>query len=345
MRLLESSLYISDLKKAIGRADLSHLNGKSIFVTGGLGLICSTIVDVLLIYGKVDMIYVGARNKEAFEDKYGGIEKVVFVQYDALDNFKLDFKPDFIIHGAGLASPELYTTMPVETILSNIKSVYTLLEFLRENNKTSRFLYISSSEVYGSKETDEPFIEGNYGSINIDNIRSSYAIAKSAAEMICKAYSVEYGIDTVIVRPGHIFGPSAKESDKRISSDFAYKAARGKKIEMKSSGTQKRSYCYSIDCAIQILYVLTKGEVGQAYNIGHDEIITIRDMVEIYAKAGNVKISMTNPMEKDSEKFNPMKNSSLNNNKVKTLGYTDTFTVEESLRHTVELLKELEKGK
>ena len=58
MRLLESKRYRDDLKKAISNTDLSELNNKSIFITGGLGLICSTIVDVLLvgcnttIYGK-----------------------------------------------------------------------------------------------------------------------------------------------------------------------------------------------------------------------------------------------------------------------------------------------------
>lgn len=59
---------------------------------------------------------------------------------------------------------------------------------------------------------------------------------------------------------------------------------------MKSSGLQKRSYCYSVDCAIQILTALLKGEKGQAYNIGHDEITTIRQMAKIYAEAGNVKL-------------------------------------------------------
>lgn len=52
MRLLDSPLYNADLKKAVGSMDFSLLDGKSFFVTGGLGLIASTIVDVLLTYGK-----------------------------------------------------------------------------------------------------------------------------------------------------------------------------------------------------------------------------------------------------------------------------------------------------
>ena len=340
MKLLDSSTYKFDLERAIENIDLSELNGKAIFITGGLGLIASSIVDVLLVYGGIGKIYVGARNAEQFKRRFGNYEKVEFVQYDALAKMKLNFNPDYIIHGAGLASPELYVSMPVETVLSNFNGIHELLEYAR-NNKVRKLLYISSSEVYGKKSTDEPFIEGNYGEIDIDNIRSSYAVAKRASEMLCKAYFSEYGINIAIVRPVHIYGPSAKKSDKRISSDFAFKAAMGERLEMKSSGLQKRSYCYSIDCALQILKVLLKGQGGQAYNIGSDEVTTIREMTEIYAKAGNVEAIISNPTEEEKKAFNPMNNSTLDNSKIKGLGYRQVFSVEEGLTHTVEILKEI----
>lgn len=230
--------------------------------------------------------------------------------------------------------------MPVETVLSNFDGVHTLLEFAKHNS-TSRLLYISSSEVYGKKVSIDPFIEGEYGVIDIDNIRSSYAIAKRASEMLCKAYTSEYGVDTIIVRPGHVYGPSAQKSDKRLSSDFAYKAANGENLEMKSSGLQKRSYCYSVDCAIQILTALISGESGQAYNIGNDSVTTIKKLAELYAKAGNVELITKNPTEEELKTFNPMRNSSLDNRKVKELGYRDTFSVEEGVNHTVEILKDI----
>lgn len=340
MRLLESRLYKDDLKRAIGKVDLTKLDGKNIFITGGLGLICSAIVDILVIYGKVEKIYVGARSLKQFQCRFGGISGVEYVQYDALEKMNLDIQPDYIIHGAGLASPELYVSNPVETILSNFDGVHTLLEFSKSNN-VKRLLYISSSEVYGNRNSENRLKEKNYGEINIDNIRSSYAIAKKASEMLCKAYFSEFGVETVIVRPGHIYGPSAKESDKRVSSEFAFKAARGEKIELKSNGMQKRSYCYSIDCAVQILTVLLKGENGQSYNIGNDKVTTIREIAEIYAKAGKVELATTNPVEIEQATFNPMDNAALDNNKVKQFGYSDAFSVEEGVQHTVYILKEL----
>ena len=339
MKLLESSQYRDDLKKAIKSLDLSKLDGMNIFITGGLGLICSTIVDILIAYGKTT-IYVGARNKQQFQERFGGYDSVKFIQYDALNDLKLSITPDYIIHGAGLASPELYTSMPVETVLSNIDGVHSLLEFTKNNN-VRRILYISSSEVYGNKTTEGPFVEGTYGEVDIDNIRSSYIIAKRASEMLCKAYTSEYGLETIIVRPGHIYGPSARKNDKRISSDFAYKAANGEKIEMKSTGLQKRSYCYSVDCAVQILIALIKGKSGEAYNVGHDDVTTIREMAQLYAKAGNIELIIKKPTEAEQKAFNPMNNSSLDNNKLKKLGYKDIFSTEDGLKHTVKILKEI----
>lgn len=340
MRLLESSIYKNDLEKAIRSTNFELLDNKKFFITGGLGLIGSTIVDVLLTYGRTNKIYVGARNKNDFIERFLNCKKVVFVPYDALEKIMLDSKPDYIIHGAGLASPELYTSNPVETILSNFNGIHSLLEYAKEN-KIERLLYISSSEVYGKKYISEPFDEKTYGEIDIDNIRESYAVAKCASEMLCKAYYSEFGVDTVIVRPGHIYGPSAKRTDKRISSDFAFRAACGKNLVMKSSGIQKRSYCYSIDCAIQILTILMRGKSNEVYNIGHDEVTTILEMATYLAKAGNTDLLIEEVSEEQKKDFNPMNNSSLNNNKTKALGYKDTFTVEQGLTHTVEILKEM----
>ena len=85
MKLLESELYKQDLELAVKKINLSNLDGKSIFITGGLGLICSAVVDLLLTYGKTGLIYVAARNAEQFTARYGGINRVVFIKYDALD--------------------------------------------------------------------------------------------------------------------------------------------------------------------------------------------------------------------------------------------------------------------
>lgn len=340
--ILKSKVYLQDITKVIQNTDLKKIENCSILITGGLGLICSAVVDLLVVYSEQNnagiKIYVAARNQGAFEERYGTHPCVAYVPYDAIMPIAFDMHVDYIIHGAGLASPELYVANPVETMLSNFNGVQNLLEYARKHN-TKRLLYISSSEVYGKKDTAEAFEESGFGSVDINAIRCSYSEAKRASEVLCRAYSAEYGVDTVMVRPGHIYGPTASMKDKRISSEFAYLAAKGMDLEMRSAGLQKRSYCYCLDCAAAILVALLCGETGEAYNIGHDEITSIRQMASILAEIGNVNLSVSEPTEADLRRFNPMDNSSLDNSKIKAIGYKDTFSVREGLEHTVQILK------
>lgn len=342
--ILKNDVYVSDIKHLIDNFDLIQLKGRKVLITGGLGLICSAVVDLLVVYNEqyganID-IYVADINASRFTARYGEYSCVVYIPYDATKDIDFDFDFDFIIHGAGLASPELYVTKPVETMLSNINGVLNLLEYSKTHH-VKRMLYISSSEVYGTKDTADSFVEDKFGSININMIRSSYSEAKRASEVLCKSYSSEYNIDTVIVRPGHIYGPTASPCDKRISSEFAYLAAQGKELEMKSLGLQKRSYCYSLDCAAAMLIALLHGEKGESYNIGHDEITSICEMAKILATAGHVNLKIGEPTAEDLKHFNPMDNSSLNNEKIKAIGYRDSFSVQEGLEHTVRILKEI----
>lgn len=343
MNVLISPLYREDIKKALNKLDLTQLQGKNILITGGLGLICSAIADLLIVANqmqKLDInIFIATRSHSKFIERYGIYKNIYYVAYDATENVNFEFHADYIIHGASLASPDKYIAEPVETMLSNIKGIHNLLTYAK-SEKTNRVLYISSSEVYGNKNTSEAFIEGQYGSVNIDSLRSSYAISKQAAELFCKAFYSEYNVDTVIVRPGHVFGPTASIDDKRVSSDFAFKAANNIPLVLKSSGMQKRSYCYCVDVAVAILTVLLKGRSAESYNIGTKESMSIRDMAEIYAKAGKVQLQYAVPTKSELEAFNPMDNATLNCDKLNTLGFQSSFSIRESLEHTVRILRE-----
>ena len=343
--ILKNEIYTGDIKKVIEKFDFSPLKGKSILITGGLGLICSSVVDLLIIYNEYYRaninIYVADINENGFSVRYGIYPYVRYLSYDATKSITFNVNVDYIIHGAGLASPELYVSKPVETMLSNFNGVLNLLEYAK-HHLVKRMLYISSSEVYGIKDSADAFEESRFGSVDINVIRSSYAESKRASEVLCKSYSSEYDVNTVIVRPGHIYGPTASPKDKRISSEFAYLAAQGRPLEMKSLGLQKRSYCYSLDCAVAILIALLNGVRGESYNIGHDEVTSIREMARILSEAGDVSLKINEPPEEDLKQFNPMDNSSHNTDKIKTIGYHDSFSVYEGLNHTVEILKWLE---
>lgn len=349
MSIYDNRLWISDLDEVLAAfPEFEELSGKSIMVTGSTGLICSAVVDVLIRWNetheeKIEILAAG-RNEAKIRERFSAYckkEWFTLVSYDASSTENaLDYPCDYIIHGASNASPNKIVKEPVETMMSNLIGMKSLLDYAKEK-AVKRVLFVSSSEVYGKKEHNRPSRINEYGGIDILNPRSSYSIGKCAAETLCASYYDEYGVDCVIVRPGHIYGPTAVETDNRVSSAWAYAAARGDNIVMKSDGAQIRSYCYCLDCASAILKVLLKGEPVHAYNISNpDSIISIKAMAEILTKSAGVDLRMDLPTEAEMKGFNPMSNSSLDSSELLDLGWKGLFDANRGFSHTVEILKE-----
>lgn len=350
MRIYNSKLWISDLDETINvLPELDELADNSVMITGCTGLICSAIVDILIrwneVHDKKIQILAAGRNKNKIIERFYPYSKknwFVFVPYDAVSEKKLlKIKCTYIIHGACNASPNIIIKEPVETMLSNFLGIKNLLDYAKEN-AVKRVLYISSSEVYGKKTDNQPYHIDEYGYIDLLNSRNSYSIGKRAAETLCISYADEYGVESVIIRPGHIYGPTAVPSDERVSSAWAYAAASGKEIIMKSNGSQIRSYCYCLDSASAILKVLFKGKNSLAYNISnYESIITIKEMAEILAKSANVNLKVEIPTAIEKKSLNPMNNSSLDATELLELGWKGLFNAERGFSHTIKILKEL----
>ena len=306
-------------------------------------MVCSAIVDSLAwlnhnCNANIYLILAG-RSKEKVETRFRNVlnhEEYHFVEFDATRMNRIDQKVDFIIHGASNANPAAYTQEPVETMLGNIIGLKCLLDLSHHYN--SRLLYISSSEVYGNRinNDDRPYNEEDYGYIDILNARACYPNSKRAAETLCASYRHEYGIDFVITRLGHIYGPSIMETDTRASASFTRNVIDGNSIVMKSPGNQIRSYCYTLDCASAILTVLLNGEAGNAYNVSNnDSVVSIRDLAETMAKVGGVDIVFENPSDEERNSYNLMINSSLNSEKIERLGWRARFSLIEGIKRTL----------
>lgn len=347
--IYNNTLWNEDIHQIIcSLPELEELAGQSILVTGAGGLICSSIIDVFLQFNETHdkkiTIIAAARTKEKIKNRFGDLadnNHFIFLPYDANDsNIVIDHQVDFIIHGAGNAYPLRIMAEPVETMSSNINGAFVLLDYAKRNH-VKRFLYISSSEIYGIKEDKMPYKEDEYGYIDIQNPRNAYSIGKRAAETLCCSYATEYGVESVIVRPGHIYGPTASKEDNRVSSMWAYQAAAGNNIIMKSDGLQVRSYCYCLDCASAIIKVLLKGKNCDAYNISNpNSIINIREMAQIISAAGSVELIQEIPDKQETQGFNPMMNSSLDSEKLEHLGWKGLFDASTGFFHTVQILKD-----
>lgn len=350
MELYNNEQWLEDIDEVLDiMPELTDLAGSSVLVTGSTGLICSALIEALARWNdthekKINILAAG-RNQASIEARFASlIDRKWFeiVSYDAVsEGVQEDVVCDYIIHGAGNASPNKIMTEPVETMVGNFMGTYCLLEYAKQHH-VKRVLYISSSEVYGRASHNSPFDIDDYGYVDILQPRSSYALGKRAAETLCVSYGAEWGIDSVIVRPGHIYGPTAQASDNRVSSMWAYAAARGENIIMKSDGEQIRSYCYVLDCVTAILKVLLWGTPMQAYNVSNKQsVISIKELARILAEVG--RCSLRREMADVAEKkgFNPMQNSSLDASALYALGWRGLFDAKRGLLHTVEILRNL----
>lgn len=339
--------YIDGIYRAIElNPVIKRIRDSRILVTGATGMICSAVVDILAALNSKDNlnneILLAGRNRERVAARFDAVfekfgTEYTFVPYDATSADAMDIEADYIIHGASNAHPDAYVKQPVETMLSNIVGLKVLLDALhRAGGK--RILYISSSEVYGKRNiNDKMYVEDEYSYVDILNARACYPSAKRAAETMCVAYSKEYGVDAVIVRPGHIYGPTITDSDSRASAQFTRNAAAGEDIVMKSAGTQLRSYCHTLDCASAILTVLCAGENCNAYNISNpDSVVSIRRIAECLAECAGHKVVFDMPSDTEKSGYNLMDNSALDATKLCSLGWKAAFGIEEGCRNTIE---------
>ena len=348
MTLYDSQIWVNDIDTVISFIpELKKLKKKNVLITGAAGLVCSSVADILIRYNEIAsaeiQIYAAGRNEHKMKERFSTYydkDYFHFVPYDSsrTDN-QFDFQSDYIIHGAANSSPKKIVKEPVETMLGNFFGIKYLLDYARES-ETKRILYISSSEVYGKKDRKSAAKEYDYGYIDILDSRNSYSIGKQSAETLCISYADEYGLDSVIARPGHIYGPTANITDNHVSSFWAYNAAMGQDIVMKSDGSQIRSYVYCLDCAAAILKILICGKKSKAYNISNpNSIISIKEMAQLLCAAGNVKMRLETASLDEKKGFNPMIDSSLDSSSLIELGWKGCFDADTGFSHTVQILK------
>lgn len=342
--------YREDLKSVLNCVESIYiLKQSSVLITGASGLIGSFLVDFLMYCNEVLSlgidIYVMGRNVSSLSRRFSShlhSEHFHIIQHDVTTPFTETIHVDYIIHAASNAYPQLFSIDPVGTITSNVFGTYYLLEYLK-STRGKRFLFVSSGEVYGLSCSGGNILdELSYGYVNITDPRSCYPNAKRVTETLCVSYAKQYGVDTVIARPCHIYGPTATLNDNRVSSQFIRNALKGNDLVLKSHGTQLRSYCYVADCVSGILTVLLKGITCNAYNISNIEsVVTIREMADIIAEICGVKVCFELPNDEEKAVFNPMMDAVLDSTKLRALGWNCMYNIREGLSRTIGIMRDL----
>lgn len=315
------------------------LEGCNVLVTGATGLIGSCLIESLIAHPNVSWnVYACGRNEERARKRFSDIwndKHFHFVKHDVTQPVSLDIPFDYIIHAASNGSPSFFANTPVEVMKANLFGTCHLLDYGLENG-LKRFLMVSSGEIYGEGD-GRTFTEDYSGYVNPMIPRSCYPSSKRASETICASYMDEYGVDIVVARPCHIYGPNFTESDNRVYAQFIRNVINNEDIVMKSTGEQYRSWCYVVDCVSALLYILLKGQPGEAYNIADENSnISIKELAEMIAGIGGRKVIINIPTDSEKAGYNIVKKSVFDTSKLKSLGWFVTDNMGVKICSTIE---------
>jgi len=261
-----------------------------VLVTGGAGFIGSNFIRFVLknypgweIVNLDKLTYAG--NLENLRDVEND-PRYQFVRGDIADRalaFELFRKErfDVVVNFAAESHVDRSILDSSPFIETNIKGVQVLLEAAREFS-VEKFVQISTDEVYGSLQPgDPPFTEESPLQPN-----SPYSASKAAADLLCRAYFVTYGVPVVITRSCNNYGPY--QFPEKLIPLMITNALEDKPLPVYGDGENVREWLFVEDNCRAIALVVEKGRPGEAYNIGSGEerknIEVVKEILRILGK-------------------------------------------------------------
>ena len=251
---------------------------------GGAGVFALHTAKYLLEQKDTELVLCLGRNvvkNPAFNLNLGKNDKryifkpchIVYEQ-DFLFEYLDKYKPDYVINFAALA----YATSWDKSFRyydTNVTAVSKICEFLSNKSYLKKFLQIGTSELYGP--VSEP-VDENYPI----NPTSPYSISKLAADMHLETMFKVRKFPMNIIRPSNGYGSG--QLLYRIVPKSAYLILKGEKFPLEGGGRVKKSFMHCRDIARAIYMILHKGKMGEIYNAGVDQPISMREIVEKVAK-------------------------------------------------------------
>lgn len=273
-----------DCIEYLKKIDITPLYGKTVLITGANGLIGTYLIYMLHMANVVNAacINIVAMSKnspcKAIIDIFDHDYEFYSINLNEMDFNDLKEKVDYIIHGATYAQPGKFLRGHLDTIHLNTSVTEKLLKKAMKDN--ARFLFLSSSEIYGEPdEVNIPTSENYPGLCSTVNVRAIYSESKRMGETLCYAYKNFEGVDAKIARIAMTYGPGVKLSDERVLAQFLKQALFDKSIVMLDDGSKVRTFCYIADCVLMIYNILLYG-VDFVYNVGRKGGISIRNLAE-----------------------------------------------------------------
>lgn len=250
-----------------------------ILVTGGAGFIgANFVLDWLTQPGADSIVNVDkltyAGNLKTLASLEGD-SRYVFSQTDICDRAALDallttYRPRAVVHFAAESHVDRSIHGPAEFIQTNVVGTFTLLEAVRAwwgglagpEKADFRFLHISTDEVFGSLGPEDPqFSETTAYAPN-----SPYSASKAASDHLVRAYYHTYGLPVLTTNCSNNYGPY--HFPEKLIPLMITNALGGKPLPVYGDGQNVRDWLYVGDHCSAIREVLSRGRVGETYNVG-----------------------------------------------------------------------------
>ncbi len=279
---------------------LAQISGSRVLIAGGGGFLLSMLVDVLVAHNErsgsspihVTVADNFSTGSSARLQHLEGRSDFTALHVDITKPLEIAEPADFVVQGASIASPVIYRRFPVETIEANVWGTKHLLDYARQSRARS-FVFMSSSEIYGDPVAAAiPTPETYAGNVSCTGPRACYDESKRLGETLTLAFARQHEINAKIVRPFNVYGPRLSLEDGRIIPDLLRDALAGQSLRLYSDGSATRSFCYLTDEIDGIIRVLVSDQQGEAFNIGNDQELSIRDVAELMADVAGTGLSI-----------------------------------------------------
>lgn len=327
------------------------VEGKGILVSGASGMIGSLLIDTLMLRNeslsteKQCRIFAFSRSEETGRHRFSpwlNHEAFRFFSHDIarpLDDFPKS--PELLVHAASTTHPAQYVGEPVNTILANLLGTKNMLD-IAERIPGARFLLLSSVEIYGENRGDADYFDESYcGYIDCNTLRAGYPEAKRVSEAMCQAYIREKQVDAVTIRLPRCYGPTMRMTDTKALSQFIKNGLNRGDIVLKSEGNQFYSYAFVSDAVLGMLYVLSSGICGEAYNLADPKSdITLKDLAGLVAKIAGCKVVYELPDEAERVGYSTATKAVMRGEKLKKLGWVPHYDIETGIKLTIGMLRD-----
>ena len=263
---------------------------KTLLVTGGLGFIGSNFIRLILEKDKdISIINLDAvtyagnpQNLKGIEESYK--DRYIFVRGDicgteTVESVFYEYKPDFVINFAAESHVDRSIEDPNVFIKTNVLGTANLLntakKLWKDDLSGKRFLQVSTDEVYGTLPENDPNIKFTENT-PLDP-HSPYSASKTSADLIVKSFYDTFGLPVLTTRCSNNYGPY--QFPEKLIPLMISRALKDQSLPVYGDGKQVRDWLYVDDHCDAIWTVLTKGKVGEIYNIGGNNEMKNIDIV------------------------------------------------------------------